>query len=365
MNTPIRRTLVFVMILAMLTVAGSPVMASPGGHEAAPAIASRLLREAGIANRYNGMNLVSLVARETGRHGTLSKWAHPGQASLERAVRDFLKELGVPLSGAAPAPPEIPDRNETSVTYLDQEDGTGLLTITLRDGNGDPVSGLRAGDFQVVTQHVYRTDTDDSRITTFDFTDNWFSFDRKADGVYEVVFAPGTSPVRDEWDLYADGVRIKQDLLVTTSQVWQWDGSFQSAEGRSFAGTQWFFDVQVRRFRGADQQLDQNGTIVLATDEDPGDDDERIDASVSRFQWDYGYWYDGDADDPLENLAAAGTASWDEGEYYFMFLLSSEKIWFALSETDYGFYWDDETVWGSGLRILDLHSSDGFSPFDF
>jgi hypothetical protein len=55
-------------------------------------------------------------------------------------------------------------------------------------------------------------------------------------------------------------------------------------------------------------------------------------------------------------LAAVGTATYNDVTYYFMFLFVDYAVWFALSETPYDSYWSAGTIWGGSLRTYQLHS---------
>ena len=63
----------------------------------------------------------------------------------------------------------------------------------------------------------------------------------------------------------------------------------------------------------------------------------------------YKYW-SGD------NIAAAGTAKYNDTTYYFLFLYAERAIWFALSTTPYDSWWVSESVWPESLRAYQLHS---------
>jgi len=63
----------------------------------------------------------------------------------------------------------------------------------------------------------------------------------------------------------------------------------------------------------------------------------------------YDYW-SGD------NIAAAGTADYNDTTYYFLFLYAERAVWFALSTTPYDSYWASENIWPNALRVYQLHS---------
>ncbi|GAI30894.1 unnamed protein product, partial [marine sediment metagenome] len=61
---------------------------------------------------------------------------------------------------------------------------------------------------------------------------------------------------------------------------------------------------------------------------------------------------------PFTDLAAVGTAVYDDTTYNFMFVYSEVHIWFAISTSSYEEAWEAGTLWpnNSEIRLYQLHS---------
>jgi len=127
---------------------------------------------------------------------------------------------------------------------------------------------------------------------------------------------------------------------------WKWDlsGEFVAHPGYNWGGlaegATWTYQFHIKEAMWGEYSV---GSIHFTTGE--------IDVvgQVKATKPAYDYWSG-------TNLAAVGTAEYNDTTYYFMFLYAERAVWFALSATPYDSYWSAETVWGSALRAYQLHS---------
>lgn len=125
---------------------------------------------------------------------------------------------------------------------------------------------------------------------------------------------------------------------------WDLEGTFLAHPGYNWGGlaegATWTYSVHIKEAMDGNYSV---GSIHFMT----GDID--VVGHVDATQRYYDYW-SGD------NLAAVGTAEYNDTTYYFMFLFAERAMWFAISTTPYDSYWADESVWPSPLRAYQLHS---------
>ena len=126
---------------------------------------------------------------------------------------------------------------------------------------------------------------------------------------------------------------------------WDLSGDFVAHPGYNWAGlaegATWTYKIHIKEAMCGEYSV---GSIHFTT----GDID--VVGNVKATERLYDYW-SGD------NLAAVGTADYDDTTYYFMFLYAERAVWFTLSTTPYDSYWAGETVWPQGLlRAYQLHS---------
>ena len=127
---------------------------------------------------------------------------------------------------------------------------------------------------------------------------------------------------------------------------WGLKGNFVANPGYNWGGdaeegATWEYSIHIKEAMNGDYSV---GSIRFTTG------DIEVVGQVKQTKRDYAYW-GGDAD----NIAAAGTAEYNDTTYYFLFLYAERAMWFALSETSYDAYWPT-TIWGGGLRAYQLHS---------
>lgn len=125
---------------------------------------------------------------------------------------------------------------------------------------------------------------------------------------------------------------------------WKHSGTFVAHPGYNWAGmaegATWKYKLNIKEAKDGDNSV---GVIKFKTG------DIEVVGQVKATKRNYAYW-DGD------NLAAVGTADYNDTTYYFMFLYAERAVWVALSTTPYDSYWESETVWRKGLRAYQLHS---------
>ena len=128
---------------------------------------------------------------------------------------------------------------------------------------------------------------------------------------------------------------------------WDLKGSFVAHGGYNWGGlaeegATWEYSIHIKEAMSGEFSV---GSIRFTTG------DIEVVGQVKQTARYYNYW-SGD------NIAAAGTAKYNDTTYYFLFLYAERAMWFALSETSYDLCWPD-TVWGKGCegsRAYQLHS---------
>ena len=176
-------------------------------HPAAPAVAGLLLEDAGVDNRYgsgrDGGNFIRDVAHEMGPETDFRGVSKTNVAGYQCAVADFLKEKGADVySGTG-----VVDPAASGATYVNNNDGTGTLVVTVIDECGNGIEDLAAGDFSVVS----------SSGSSFDFTHPRFTVTEDGAGVYTVAYEPNAFIVLREWDLSVSGEVVEPALRVNVT----------------------------------------------------------------------------------------------------------------------------------------------------
>jgi hypothetical protein len=144
-----------------------------------------------------------------------------------------------------------------------------------------------------------------------------------------------------------DPVEYTNNIVKENHKVknkWDLSGTFVAHPGYNWGGlaegATWTYRIHIKEAMDGEASV---GSIHFMT----GDID--VVGHVEATARYYNYW-SGD------NLAAVGRAEYEGTSYYFMFLYAERAIWFALSETPYDYYWENQTVWGGSLRAYQLHS---------
>lgn len=151
-----------------------------------------------------------------------------------------------------------------------------------------------------------------------------------------VASADETNPEEYTYNIIKSAHKIKNK--------WDLSGSFVAHPGYNWGGlaegATWSYSIHIKE--AMDGQFSV-GSIHFMTD------DIDVVGHVKETKADYPYW-------GSPNLAAVGTAEYNDTTYYFMFLFSERAMWFALSGDPYDTYWAIGTVWGSSARDYQLHS---------
>lgn len=144
-----------------------------------------------------------------------------------------------------------------------------------------------------------------------------------------------------------DGAEYTYNVAKDSHKVrnkWDLSGTFVAHPGYNWGGlaegATWTYSIHIKEAMDGQYSV---GSIHFMT----GDID--VVGHVKATKPDYEYWDEA-------NLAAVGTADYNDTTYYFMYLYAERAVWFALSATPYDSYWAAETVWGGGLRAYQLHS---------
>lgn len=127
---------------------------------------------------------------------------------------------------------------------------------------------------------------------------------------------------------------------------WDFSGTFTAHPGYNWGGlaegATWTYKIHIKEAMNGDAS---SGTIHFTT----GDIDVvgHVEATDRSYSW-------GD-------LAAVGTAEYNDTTYYFMFLYAERAMWFVLSTTPYDSAWGGGTLLGP--RAYQLHSLVPGEPF--
>lgn len=142
-------------------------------------------------------------------------------------------------------------------------------------------------------------------------------------------------------DGYTNNI-VKEDHKIKNK--WDLNGSFVAHPGYNWGGLKegatWDYSIHIKEANNGDVSV---GSIRFTSG------DVEVVGHVKQTKADYSYWSG-------TNLAAAGTAVYNDVKYNFLFLYSERAIWFALSIEPLEPYWTGETVWGQSERAYQLHS---------
>ena len=186
-------------------------------YPAAPAVAGLLLEDAGIDNRYGsgrgGGNYIRDVAHEMGPETDFHGVSKTDGARYQCAVADFLNERDAGVySGTG-----VVDPAASGATYVNNNDGTGDLVVTVIDECGNGIDGLEPSDFVVAS----------SSGNTFNFAHQRFTVAEGDDGVYDVLYGPNVFIILRDWQLsVADEViepALRVNVTVSLEGTWELD----------------------------------------------------------------------------------------------------------------------------------------------
>jgi hypothetical protein len=150
------------------------------------------------------------------------------------------------------------------------------------------------------------------------------------------------------WAGEGDGDEYTYNIVKDGHKVrnkWDLSGDFVAHPGYNWGGlaegATWTYRIHIK------EAMDGNfsvGSIHFMT----GDID--VVGHVEATRRDYPYWSGDD-------LAAVGTAQYNDTTYYFMFLYAERAVWFALNDASYDSEWALGTVWlPRSSRDYELHS---------
>ena len=135
---------------------------------------------------------------------------------------------------------------------------------------------------------------------------------------------------------------VKEDHKIKNK--WDLNSSFVAHPGYNWGGLKegatWDYSIHIKEAK--------NGSVSVGSIRFTSGDVEVV-GHVKQTKADYKYW-------SVPNLAAAGTAVYNDVKYNFLFLYSDRAIWFALSTELLEPYWTGDTVWGQSERAYQLHS---------
>lgn len=139
-------------------------------------------------------------------------------------------------------------------------------------------------------------------------------------------------------EVYTDGVPKDAHKI---RNKWNLTGDFVAHSGYNWGGgaegATWVYSIHIKEAMSGEFSV---GSIHFMT----GDIDVvgQVKQTARSYNW-------GD-------IAAAGTAEYNDTTFYFLFLYAERAIWFALSTTPYDSYWTTGNIWGESLRAYQLHS---------
>lgn len=150
-------------------------------------------------------------------------------------------------------------------------------------------------------------------------------------------------PVEYTYNVAKDSHKVKNkwDLCGTFISSRPWDGVVP-------VGSTWTYRFHIKEAMDGEYSV---GSIHFVSG------DVEVIAHVEATKPDYEYWnYPGDPYDTAANIAAVGTAEYNDTVYNFMFLHSEGAVWIALSHASYDSEWAAEDVWAGSARLYDLLS---------
>lgn len=137
---------------------------------------------------------------------------------------------------------------------------------------------------------------------------------------------------------------------------WNLSGSFVAHPGYNWGGlaeegATWNYRLSIK------QALDQDnsvGSIHFSS----GDVDVVGQVKATKEDYYFGATYQ-------PNIAAVGTTTYNDQNYYFMMIYADNVVWLALSNTDYSTVWESGSVWPTSLRAYQVHSLNPGTTLDY
>jgi len=135
---------------------------------------------------------------------------------------------------------------------------------------------------------------------------------------------------------------VKEDHKIRNK--WDLNGSFVAHPGYNWCGLKegatWDYSIHIKEAKNGDVSV---GSIRFTS----GDVEVIGHVKAAKYPYRPEKWND---------LAAVGTAVYDDTTYNFMFVYSEIHIWFAISTSSYEEAWEAGTLWPTGERLCQLHS---------
>lgn len=162
-----------------------------------------------------------------------------------------------------------------------------------------------------------------------------------------MILSSASIAFADDGEIYVDEIQ-KEDHKIRNK--WDFVGTFTSSRGWDGApsGSTWGYEIHIKE---ALEPSYSKGVILLELG------DNSITAHVEDFKNNYAYWYGNSGHPEITNIGAVGWAEYNGEVFNFMFLYNANAIWMALSGESYSSAWGGGTVWGSDLRIYEVHST--------
>ncbi len=227
-----------VLALTVLMVFGlmGGVVGAEDECPAAPAVAGQILKEFNINFRYlpegeldhprNYRNYISMVA-QTMTNGTAFPayecdgiWNEDDgyidkcdEENYYWAVYNYLRALGADLECPLC---DVLDPEASGSEFVDNEDRTGTMTLTVLDKCGNGIEGLELADIEVDIQWVGLTD-----LYTLGSGGYWnIDLDEKDDGDYDITFHRlGSVTYTRLWDVMVLDETIEEGMYVKVSNL--------------------------------------------------------------------------------------------------------------------------------------------------
>lgn len=145
---------------------------------------------------------------------------------------------------------------------------------------------------------------------------------------------------------YNEGTEQPLNSGSAIDDKWNLSGTFVAHPGYNWGGlaegATWNYKLSIK------QALDQDnsvGSIHFST----GDIDVVGQVKATKENYFFSTKYQ-------PNIAAVGTATYNDVKYNFMMIYAENVAWLALSESDYSSVWEEGLVWSSSQRAYQLHS---------
>ena len=190
---------------------------------AAPAVAGLLLEAAGVDNRYgtgkDGGNYIKEVANHMSPEADFNGVSKCEIICYECAVAAFLNNL-VPSAGVTSQYAcGILDAAASGATFLDNENRTGTMSLTVLNMCGGGIEGLQLADIVLDIQYL----PDPTDLATLSAGGYWdIELSEIGNGIYQITFhRTGSVPYTRLWDVIVMDEIIEDDLPVAVTNIFE------------------------------------------------------------------------------------------------------------------------------------------------